>query len=152
MYFKHFIYITANLEEENKALKSEYCRLAKDADSIEEQEARLLKDLTGQLSKYYLTTVESQHDPSTKNYVNNVLSLNLTIITNVRPIKACTKFVTHLSCVAACANSSMGILEDELDRQKEENRAQHERILALESKLYDTEMKVAKVSNNNITS
>ncbi|XP_049823979.1 trafficking kinesin-binding protein milt isoform X3 [Aethina tumida] len=88
----------ANLEEENKALKSEYCRLAKDADSIEEQEARLLKDLTGQLT---------------------------------------------------CANSSMGILEDELDRQKEENRAQHERILALESKLYDTEMKVAKLLAEN---
>lgn len=45
-------FILASLEEENKALKTEYCRLATSADDIEAQEARLLKDLTGQLSKY----------------------------------------------------------------------------------------------------
>ncbi|XP_050302932.1 trafficking kinesin-binding protein milt isoform X1 [Anthonomus grandis grandis] len=40
----------ASLQDENKALKSEYCRLASCADDIEAQEQRLLKDLTGQLT------------------------------------------------------------------------------------------------------
>ncbi|XP_072381431.1 trafficking kinesin-binding protein milt isoform X2 [Diabrotica undecimpunctata] len=40
----------SSLEDENKALKAEYCRLASCADDIEAQEARLLKDLTGQLT------------------------------------------------------------------------------------------------------
>ncbi|KAG5892244.1 hypothetical protein JTB14_014614 [Gonioctena quinquepunctata] len=40
----------SSLEDENKALKTEYCRLASCADDIEAQEARLLKDLTGQLT------------------------------------------------------------------------------------------------------
>ncbi|KAK9751633.1 HAP1 N-terminal conserved region [Popillia japonica] len=44
----------------------------------------------------------------------------------------------------ACANSSMNYLEDEVDRQKEENRLQHEQILALTAKLQDTEMKLHK--------
>lgn len=50
----------ASLEEENKALKTEYCRLATCADDIEAQEARLLKDLTGQLCKY-LYLLKSQN-------------------------------------------------------------------------------------------
>lgn len=49
---KRICFILAGLEEENKALKTEYCRLATCADDIEAQEARLLKDLTGQLCKY----------------------------------------------------------------------------------------------------
>lgn len=40
----------------------------------------------------------------------------------------------------------MGFLEDELDRQKEENRLQHEQILALQAKLQDTELRLHKVS------
>ncbi|KAL1497309.1 hypothetical protein ABEB36_008294 [Hypothenemus hampei] len=88
----------ASLQDENKALKSEYCRLASCADDIEAQEQRLLKDLTGQLT---------------------------------------------------CANSSMGLLEDELDRIKEENRFQHEQILALQAQLQDTEDKLRKLLTEN---
>lgn len=44
----------------------------------------------------------------------------------------------------------MGYLEDELDRQKEENRQQHEQILALTAKLQDTEMKLHKVCGREI--
>lgn len=39
----------------------------------------------------------------------------------------------------------MTYLEDEIDRQKEENRIQHEQILTLQAKLQDTEMKLHKV-------
>lgn len=88
----------SSLEEENKALKHEYCSLASTADDIEAQEARLLKDLTGQLT---------------------------------------------------CANSSMNYLEDEIDRLKEENRAQHEQILALQAQLQDTAGKLHKVLSEN---
>ncbi|KAJ8965088.1 hypothetical protein NQ314_004389, partial [Rhamnusium bicolor] len=88
----------SSLEEENKALKTEYCRLATCADDIEAQEARLLKDLTGQLT---------------------------------------------------CANSSMGYLEDEIDRQKEENRMQHEQILALQAQLQNTESRLHKLVSEN---
>lgn len=45
-----------------------------------------------------------------------------------------------------CANSSMGLLEDELDRQKDENRNQHEQIHALQTKIYEMEAKLQKVS------
>ncbi|XP_025832122.1 trafficking kinesin-binding protein milt isoform X2 [Agrilus planipennis] len=83
-----------SLEDENKALKSEYCRLADDTDDIEARERQLVNDITGQL---------------------------------------------------ACANSSMTLLEDELDRQKDENRQQHEQILALTAKLEDTEMRLHKI-------
>lgn len=40
----------------------------------------------------------------------------------------------------------MGFLEDELDRTKDENKKQHEQMLALQAKLYDTEQKLHKVS------
>nr|XP_022917392.1 trafficking kinesin-binding protein milt isoform X1 [Onthophagus taurus] len=49
----------------------------------------------------------------------------------------------------ACANSSMTFLEDELDRVKEENRLQHEQILALTAKLQDTELKLHKFMTEN---
>ncbi|CAG9761135.1 unnamed protein product [Ceutorhynchus assimilis] len=88
----------ASLQDENKALKTEYCHLAACADDIEAQEQRLLKDLTGQLT---------------------------------------------------CANSSMGYLEDELDRTKEENRMQHEQILSLQAQLQDTEDKLRKLLTDN---
>lgn len=39
----------------------------------------------------------------------------------------------------------MGLLEDEIDRLKDENKAQHEQILILQSKLNDAEVKLAKV-------
>ncbi|CAH1188241.1 unnamed protein product [Phyllotreta striolata] len=87
-----------SLEDENKALKQEYCRLASTADDIEAQEAKLLKDLTGQLS---------------------------------------------------CANSSMTYLEDEIDRLKEENRTQHEQILALQARLEDADGKLHKCLAEN---
>lgn len=51
----------ASLQDENKVLKTEYCRLASTADDIEAQEQRLLKDLTGQLSTlifYYVTCLK----------------------------------------------------------------------------------------------
>lgn len=41
----------------------------------------------------------------------------------------------------------MTLLEDEVDRQKEENRLQHEQILALTAKLKDTENKLHKVKS-----
>ncbi|KAJ8984986.1 hypothetical protein NQ317_016897, partial [Molorchus minor] len=88
----------ASLEDENKALKTEYCRLATCADDIEAQEQRLLKDLTGQLT---------------------------------------------------CANSSMCYLENEIDRQKDENRMQHEQIMALSLQLQDTEAKLKKLLSEN---
>lgn len=43
----------------------------------------------------------------------------------------------------------MNYLEDELDRQKEENRQQHEQILALTAKLQDTEMRLHKFMTDN---
>ncbi|XP_074031262.1 LOW QUALITY PROTEIN: trafficking kinesin-binding protein milt [Leptinotarsa decemlineata] len=88
----------SSLEDENKALKTEYCRLASCADDIEAQEALLLKDLTGQLT---------------------------------------------------CANSSMGFLEDEIDRLKEENRIQYEQILLLSSQSQDSEEKLRKLLSEN---
>lgn len=40
----------------------------------------------------------------------------------------------------------MTLLEDELDKQKDENRLQHEQILTLQSKLQDAELRLHKVS------
>ncbi|KAF5273998.1 hypothetical protein FQA39_LY01113 [Lamprigera yunnana] len=88
----------STLEEENVALKTEYCQLAAQTDDVEAKEQMLLSDITGQL---------------------------------------------------ACANSSMGFLEDEMDRQKEENRIQHEHILIITAKLKDTEMKLHKIATEN---
>jgi trafficking kinesin-binding protein 1 len=88
----------AGLEEENKALKCEYNRLARDTETVEEKEQMLLKDLTGQLT---------------------------------------------------CANTSMNYLEDELDRQKEENRMQHEQIFTLQARLQDTEERLSKFVSEN---
>lgn len=56
------------------------------------------------------------------------------------------QYLTRFNFRPACANSSMGYLEDELDRVKEENRVQHEQILALQAQLQDTEDKLRKVS------
>lgn len=39
----------------------------------------------------------------------------------------------------------IGTLQDDLDRQKEENRLQHEQILTLQAKLSDAEMRLHKV-------
>ncbi|KRT86041.1 hypothetical protein AMK59_1713, partial [Oryctes borbonicus] len=89
---------TASLEDENKSLKSEFQQISEDMTDGEEQEQRLLMDITGQL---------------------------------------------------ASANSSMNYLEDEVDRQKEENRFQHEQILAVTAKLQDTEMKLHKFMTEN---
>lgn len=88
----------SSLEDENKSLKCEYTQLSKDADDIEAQEARLLKDIAGQL---------------------------------------------------ACSNSTMTLLEDELDKQKDENRLQHEQILTLQSKLQDAELRLHKFITEN---
>lgn len=41
----------------------------------------------------------------------------------------------------------MGFLEDEIDRLKDENRSQHEQILALQSQLQDTDDKMHKVKD-----
>lgn len=49
----------------------------------------------------------------------------------------------------ANANSSMSYLEEEIERQKEENRQQHEQILALSAKLQDTEMRLHKFMTDN---
>lgn len=86
------------LEDENHHLKSEFYRLAKDTDDVEEKEQRLLRDLTGQLSS---------------------------------------------------ANSSMGMLEDEIDRLKDENKVQHEQMFALQSQLRDLEDKLSKCLSEN---
>lgn len=45
------------MEDENKSLKCEYTQLSKDADDIEAQEARLLKDIAGQLGNLILITL-----------------------------------------------------------------------------------------------
>lgn len=42
----------------------------------------------------------------------------------------------------------MGFLENELDRQKEENKLQHEQILTLQAKLQDTELRLHKVGTS----
>lgn len=42
----------------------------------------------------------------------------------------------------------MGFLEDEIDRLKDENRYQHEQILALQAQLQDSEDRMHKVSSN----
>ncbi|KAK4875165.1 hypothetical protein RN001_011587 [Aquatica leii] len=57
--------------------------------------------------------------------------------------------LTDITGQLACANSSMGFLEEEMDRQKEENRIQHEHILALTGKLKETEMKLHKIATEN---
>lgn len=43
-----------NLEEDNKQLRNEFAKLAHDADDSEEQEARLMKDITAQLGTVFL--------------------------------------------------------------------------------------------------
>ncbi|XP_060528110.1 trafficking kinesin-binding protein milt isoform X2 [Cylas formicarius] len=59
------------------------------------------------------------------------------------------RLLQDLTGQLTCANSSVGLLEDELDRTKEENRLQHEEILTLQSKLRDTEDKLQKLLREN---
>lgn len=49
---------TGSLEEENKALKTEYCRLAQQTDDVEAKEQLLLQDITGQLGKLLCKNLE----------------------------------------------------------------------------------------------
>lgn len=49
-------FISVSLEDENKALKNEYVRLAQDTDDVEAKEQQLVKDITGQLGKYFLNS------------------------------------------------------------------------------------------------
>lgn len=42
-----------NLEEENRSLRTEFQKLASDTDDVEEQEARLVKDIAMQLGKCF---------------------------------------------------------------------------------------------------
>lgn len=60
---------TASLEDENKALKSEYSRLAQDTDDVEAQEQRLLRDITGQLGMFFYFSPP----PTTYKKINNIL-------------------------------------------------------------------------------
>ncbi|XP_011140352.1 trafficking kinesin-binding protein milt isoform X1 [Harpegnathos saltator] len=82
------------LEDENKQLRSEFAKLAHDADDSEEQEARLVKDITAQL---------------------------------------------------VSANMEVDGIAEELGRQKEENRLQHEQIVSLTAKLAETELRLAQL-------
>lgn len=45
----------------------------------------------------------------------------------------------------ASANMEMDGITDELDRQKEENRLQHEQIVSLTAKLAETELRLAQL-------
>ncbi|KAL0272865.1 UNVERIFIED_CONTAM: hypothetical protein PYX00_005687 [Menopon gallinae] len=81
------------LEEENKSLRKEFAQLAKDAENCEEQEQRLVQDITLQL---------------------------------------------------AHANVEVEGMSDDLEKQKEENRNQHEMIVSLTAKLKDMEEKLNK--------
>ncbi|XP_043461504.1 trafficking kinesin-binding protein milt isoform X2 [Leptopilina heterotoma] len=82
------------LEDENKSLKCEFTKLVKEADSCEEQEARLVKDIANQLAN---------------------------------------------------ANMEVDGIAEELGRQKEENRLQHEQIVSLTAKLSETELRLARL-------
>ncbi|XP_076665921.1 trafficking kinesin-binding protein milt isoform X2 [Andrena cerasifolii] len=84
----------STLEDENKQLRVEFARLMSDADTSEEQEAKLVKDIAAQL---------------------------------------------------ASANMEVDGIADELDRQKEENRLQHEQIVSLTAKLAETELRLAQL-------
>ncbi|XP_076750608.1 trafficking kinesin-binding protein milt isoform X1 [Xylocopa sonorina] len=84
----------SNLEDENKQLRSEFAKLMNDADSSEEQEAKLVKDIATQLAN---------------------------------------------------ANMEVDGITEELDRQKEENRLQHEQIVSLTAKLAETELRLAQL-------
>lgn len=46
-----YFFVAVSLEDENKALKNEYVRLAQDTDDVEAKEQQLVKDITGQLGK-----------------------------------------------------------------------------------------------------
>lgn len=47
--------------------------------------------------------------------------------------------------VTANANMEVDGIADELDRQKEENRLQHEQIVSLTAKLSETELRLARL-------
>ncbi|XP_012526765.1 trafficking kinesin-binding protein milt isoform X3 [Monomorium pharaonis] len=83
-----------SLEDENKQLRNEFVKLVHDADSSEEQEARLVKDIAAQLAN---------------------------------------------------ANMEVDGIAEELGRQKEENRLQHEQIISLTAKLAETELRLAQL-------
>ncbi|CAK9814650.1 Trafficking kinesin-binding protein milt [Anthophora quadrimaculata] len=84
----------SSLEDENKQLRTEFAKMMHDADSSEEQEARLVKDIAAQLAN---------------------------------------------------ANIEVDGISEELDRQKEENRLQHEQIISLTAKLAETELRLAQL-------
>lgn len=54
-------------------------------------------------------------------------------------------FIVGMYSILATVNMDIGSLQEELDRQKEENRMQHEQILTLQAKLTDSEMRLHKV-------
>lgn len=87
-----------SLQDENKSLKMETSQLVKKTDEVEEQERKLMADITVQLN-------------STNNEFDN---LNL-----------------------------------ELERQKEENRLQHEQIVSLTSRLTEAEIRLHQLTTEN---
>ncbi|CAK9807373.1 Trafficking kinesin-binding protein milt [Anthophora plagiata] len=84
----------SSLEDENKQLRCEFVKMMHDADTSEEQEAKLVKDIAAQLAN---------------------------------------------------ANIEVDGISEELDRQKEENRLQHEQIISLTAKLAETELRLAQL-------
>ncbi|XP_017893663.1 trafficking kinesin-binding protein milt isoform X1 [Ceratina calcarata] len=84
----------SSLEDENKQLRTEFSKLMHEADTSEEQEARLVEDIAAQL---------------------------------------------------ASANMEVDGISEELDRQKDENRLQHEQIVSLTAKLDETELRLAQL-------
>ncbi|PBC27437.1 Trafficking kinesin-binding protein milt [Apis cerana cerana] len=55
------------------------------------------------------------------------------------------KLVKDIAAQLASANMEMDGITDELDRQKEENRLQHEQIVSLTAKLAETELRLAQL-------
>lgn len=88
----------ASLQDENKSLKVEAFQLATQTDEVEEQERKLMNDITMQLNE-----ANSQYD-----------NINL-----------------------------------ELERQREENRLQHEQIVSLTARLAEAEMRLHQLTNDN---
>ncbi|KAL3268036.1 hypothetical protein HHI36_007169 [Cryptolaemus montrouzieri] len=59
------------------------------------------------------------------------------------------RLLSDLTGQLTCANSSMGFLEDEIDRLKEESRMQHEQILSLQAQLRNNEEKLVQYIAEN---
>lgn len=149
------------LEDENKQLRNEFSKLVHEADDCEEQEAQLVKDIANQLGKLFgypcnkwvdrfLNRISVITTPSHNRAFEHTFEVLLLFL--IRRYSIVHFSLTRLKIIfifPANANMEVDGIAEELERQKDENRLQHEQIVSLSAKLAETELRLAQLMSEH---